>query len=90
MDALRVSDSLLVALKRVKASSNEAQVSRMFSSEAHTRNPLNQCIPLLQVLQVPGSDDEAVLVMKWMRPVKSPRFRTLGEVLQFLRETLQV
>ncbi|KAF8829602.1 hypothetical protein HHX47_DHR3000688 [Lentinula edodes] len=89
MDARRTSDSQVVALKRVKSSSDEARISKMFSSQKHAENPANHCIPLLDVLQVPESD-EVVLVMPWMCPVNDPPFRTIGEVLQFFQEILQV
>ncbi|KAJ3899153.1 hypothetical protein F5879DRAFT_977885, partial [Lentinula edodes] len=52
MDARRTSDSQVVALKRVKSSSDEARISKMFSSQKHAENPANHCIPLLDVLQL--------------------------------------
>lgn len=89
MDARRTSDSQVVALKRIKSSSDEARISKMFSSQKHAENPANHCIPLLDVLQVPESD-EVVLVMPWMCPVNDPPFRTIGGVSQFFQEILQV
>ncbi|KAJ3873922.1 hypothetical protein F5051DRAFT_506196, partial [Lentinula edodes] len=88
MDARRTSDSQVVALKRVKSSSDEARISKMFSSQKHAENPANHCMPLLDVLQVPESD-EVVLVMPWMCPLNDPPFQTIGEVLQFFQEILQ-
>ncbi|KAJ3804674.1 kinase-like domain-containing protein, partial [Lentinula aff. lateritia] len=88
MDALRVSDSQVVAMKHVKSSSDEAQVCQMFSSQEHTVNLANHCIPLLKVLKIPEFD-EIILVMPWMCTVKDPPFRTIGEVLPFFQEMLQ-
>lgn len=53
-------------------------------------NSRNHCIRVLEVLPVPGNDDEKILVMPWLRDVMDPRFRTIGEAIQFLKEMIEV
>ncbi|KAJ3720082.1 hypothetical protein C8R42DRAFT_722740 [Lentinula raphanica] len=88
MDALRMSDNLVVALKRVKAT--EARIATLFSDDAHRDDPRNHCVRILEVLPVPEADDMKILVMTWMRPIINPRFRTIGEGIQFFREMIEV
>ncbi|KIK54378.1 hypothetical protein GYMLUDRAFT_232052 [Collybiopsis luxurians FD-317 M1] len=97
MDALRISDSYMVALKRVKnpvtegrrSISTEERISALFSNDEHGSDPRNHCVRLLQILHIPGIDDETILVLPWMRNPKNPEFRTIGEVLQFVKEIFE-
>ncbi|KAJ3760669.1 kinase-like domain-containing protein [Lentinula raphanica] len=89
MDALRISDSLVVALKRVKVFTGEARIATLFSDDTHNLDKRNHCVRILEVLPVPDEDDEKFLVMLWMRPVMDPRFRTVGEGIQFFKEMIE-
>ncbi|GAW00759.1 hypothetical protein LENED_002309 [Lentinula edodes] len=89
MDALRISDSYMVAMKRVKGSTGEENIASFFSNEEHNTNPRNRCIRVLEVLPIPGNDDEKIIVMPWLRKVMDPRFRTIGEAVQFFQEIIQ-
>ncbi|KAJ3914612.1 kinase-like domain-containing protein [Lentinula edodes] len=89
MDALRLSDSLMVALKLVKVSTGEDKLTMLFSDDDHNPDPHNHCVRILEVLPVPGEDAGKILVMVWMRNVIDPRFRTIGEAIQFFKEMIQ-
>ncbi|KAJ4471466.1 kinase-like domain-containing protein [Lentinula aciculospora] len=89
MDALRMSDSYMVALKLVKVSTGEDAIATFFSNEEHNTNPRNHCIRVLEVLPVPGIDDEKIIVMPWLRKIMDPRFRTIGEAVHFFREMIE-
>ncbi|KAJ3825086.1 kinase-like domain-containing protein [Lentinula raphanica] len=88
MDALRISDSLVVAMKRVKDETSEAQIATFFSDDAHNSDPRNHCVRILDIFPVPGLP-EKIIVMAWMRKVMNPRFRTVGEGIQFLNEMVE-
>ncbi|KIK54375.1 hypothetical protein GYMLUDRAFT_48743 [Collybiopsis luxurians FD-317 M1] len=97
IDALRMSDSLMVAIKRVthplmdskRTVSQDERIATLFSSDEHVSNSQNHCIRVLQVLHIPGIGDETLLVMPWMRKPKDPDFRTIGEGLQFVKEIFE-
>jgi hypothetical protein len=89
----------MVAIKRVRntivegrttATSQEEDICALFSTSEHASQPSNHCIPLLEVLRVPGIEDEDLLVMPWMREPEDPPFRTIGEGLHFIKEMLEV
>ncbi|KAF5390481.1 hypothetical protein D9757_005261 [Collybiopsis confluens] len=96
MDAMRISDSYMVALKRVEAPvvngkrtiSTEERIASLFSNEEHMSNPQNHCVRVLQVINIPGVD-ENIVVMPWMRTPNNPQFRTIGEGLQFVKEMVE-
>ncbi|KAF9077759.1 kinase-like domain-containing protein [Rhodocollybia butyracea] len=98
IDALKISDSSMVAIKRVRkttlkggitATSQEEDICALFSTNEHASQPSNHSIPLLEVLHVPGFEGEDLLVMPWMRKPVDPPFRTVGEGLQFIKEMLE-
>ncbi|KAF9077721.1 kinase-like domain-containing protein [Rhodocollybia butyracea] len=98
IDALRISDSSMVAIKRVRnitgeggmiATSQEEDICALFSTSEHASHPSNHSIPLLEVLHIPGIEEEHLLVMPWMREPEDPHFRTVGEGLQFIKEMLE-
>ncbi|KAJ3845930.1 kinase-like domain-containing protein [Lentinula lateritia] len=89
MDALRISDSYMVAMKRVKGSTGEENIASFFSNKEHNTNPRNRCIRVLEVLPIPGNDNEKIIVMPWLRKVMDPRFRTIGEAVQFFQEIIE-
>ncbi|KAJ3748356.1 kinase-like domain-containing protein [Lentinula detonsa] len=88
MDARRISDSLVVAMKRVKISTSEDQIATLFSNDAHNSDPHNHCVRIIEVLPV-SEGNEKILVMAWMREIMDPRFRTVGEAVQFLKEMVE-
>jgi hypothetical protein len=79
-------------LKRLKPSEdhNELEMGRYFSSEAMATNPKNHCVPILDVLQVPGEPDEVLLVMPLLYENELPPFETIGEVVDFFRQIFEV
>ena len=84
IDAVRVSDDKLVGLKKLSKSVHpfEAEIGNFFSSEPLSSAPDNHCVPIHDVLQVPGRrfyyHHHALL-----REYNSPHFETMGEVVDF-------
>ncbi|KAJ4468416.1 hypothetical protein C8J55DRAFT_524980 [Lentinula edodes] len=89
MDALRVSDSLMAAMKRVKVSSGEDRIATLFSNDTHNSNSHDHCVRVLGFLPVPEEEDEKILVMVRMHKIMDPRFRTVGEAFQFIKEMIE-
>ncbi|KIJ54959.1 hypothetical protein M422DRAFT_221387 [Sphaerobolus stellatus SS14] len=90
--AERMSDGLNVMLKRVSPSgtySQELKVIKFFSTETVVMDPRNHCIPLLDVVQAPTYDEAYILVMPCLLRYDEPRFITVGEVVEFLRQTFE-
>ncbi|KAJ7670529.1 hypothetical protein B0H17DRAFT_1162147 [Mycena rosella] len=76
MDAVRISDGILDALKRSDPVEypHEVEIAQLFSSEALTAGPRNHCWPDL--------NDAIILVMPLLYPLKCPVLETLGEVVE--------
>lgn len=89
MDAVRLSDNRTVFLKRIAKNSEELRIIRHFSSAKLRSDPKNHAIPLLEVI----SDDESqsdILVLPLLRRYNNPPFEFVDEVIEFVRQTLEV
>ncbi|KAJ3491002.1 hypothetical protein NLI96_g1020 [Meripilus lineatus] len=91
MDAKRSSTGDIVMLKKVSKERHpyEIGIHKYFSTEPVASHPRNHCVPLLDVLEVPGDTDIVLLVMPLLRACDDPMFQTIGEIVEFLRQTLE-
>jgi len=92
MDATRVSDGLYVTLKTVKKSKHpyEVEIGQYFMSEQLASDPKNHCVPFFDVLSIPNESDICIIVMPALLPFAKPRFDTIGEVVECLRQLFEV
>ncbi|KAI0081936.1 hypothetical protein K474DRAFT_1768164 [Panus rudis PR-1116 ss-1] len=91
LDAIRMSDNEVVMLKKVSVERHpyEVEIGRSFSSEPLVSHPKNHCASLLDVLQVPDDSDKVILVMPLLANYDSPRFKTIGEAVEFFRQIIE-
>ena len=81
-----------MGLKRVSRSRHpyEAEIADFFSSDPLATDPRNHCVPILQILAVPDDADLIVIVMPLLRVYDSPRFDTIGEAVECIRQFFEV
>jgi hypothetical protein len=81
-----------VSLKRVSKSRHpyEAEIAELFSSDPLAMDPQNHCVPILQILAVPDDADLIVIIMPLLREYDSPRFDTIGEAVECIRQLFEV
>lgn len=89
IDATR-DDGLRVAIKRVERKSEEVEIAKFLSSPTLRCNPLNHCIPILDVFPDPVKPGRTYIVMPILRPFDDPTFAYVGEVADFVGQTLDV
>ena len=92
MDAVRNADDRAVTFKRIKKSvhPHEVEIGQYLSSPPLNADPLNHCCPILDVLQDPHDEDIHFIVMPFLRFYNFPDFETVGEVIEFLRQSFEV
>ncbi|KII93060.1 hypothetical protein PLICRDRAFT_101119 [Plicaturopsis crispa FD-325 SS-3] len=88
IDATR-DDGLRVAIKRVERKSEEVEIAKFLSSPTLRCNPLNHCIPILDVFPDPVKPGRTYIVMPILRPFDDPTFAYVGEVADFVGQTLE-
>ncbi len=86
MDAKRRSDGALVAIKSTR-NSEEIRIAQYLSS---LRDPQNHCVPVLDVFADPSDPQSLLLVMPYLRQFNDPNFSSVGEVIDFVDQTMEV
>lgn len=91
LDATRMLDGTKVILKKVSRDSSDAQFGRLLSSPPYSSNPRNRCVPVYAVLDI--TDDEGPSIMAIPDSLDTcfkVDFDTVGEVVEFVRQMLDV
>ncbi|OSC97563.1 kinase-like protein [Trametes coccinea BRFM310] len=86
IDARRRDTNELVAIKKFRRDSQELHVARYLSS---IRHPHNHTVPIHEVLDDPHDSGLALMVMPYLRLCNDPDFNTIGEVIDFINQTLE-
>lgn len=91
-DATRISDGALVLLKQVSVivHPHEVSIGRYLCSDELRSDPDNHCVPLHDVLKDPSEENTVILVMPLLRKCDDPEFDTIGEVVDFIRQLVNV
>lgn len=90
MDANRLEDGKTIAIKRVRRTSNEIAIAKIFSSERNREQLKNHCVPILDHFYDRIDPKWDYLVMPLLRKFDSPEFYAASEVIEFVRQTLEV
>jgi serine/threonine protein kinase len=90
LDAVRVEDNKRVVIKQVEAGSDEVAICRMLSSPELRNDPHNHAVPVLDYFTKDDEPQHGFLVMPLLRKFDDPPFGTVGEVVDFVRQMLQV
>ncbi|KII88218.1 hypothetical protein PLICRDRAFT_110998 [Plicaturopsis crispa FD-325 SS-3] len=88
IDATRVAGGQ-VAIKLVENNTPEISIAQYLTSPALLWNPTNHCVPIIDVIPDPRSRNISYLVMPLLRPFDNPDFCFVGEVIDFIGQTLQ-
>ncbi|KAI0643711.1 hypothetical protein C8Q79DRAFT_1120662 [Trametes meyenii] len=90
IDAIRKADNSLVCIKKVLTNSEELRLSTYLSSKNLRGLINNHCVPVLEVLQHPDDSAASLLpVMPSLRPLNSPAFETVEDVVECGEQILE-
>ena len=68
----------------------EVEIGLYFSSEPLASHPRNHCVPIYEVLDIPNTDKEVIIVMPLLREFGDPRIKSIGEAVEFFRQVFEV
>ncbi|KAH9851120.1 kinase-like domain-containing protein [Lenzites betulinus] len=86
MDATRISDGSLVAIKACLRDRPELYIAQYLSSLDDHRN---HCVKVYEILPDPSDPERALMVMPYLRPCNNPDFATIGDVVEFIDQTIE-
>ena len=92
MDATRLSDGETVILRRASCGkyATPREAVALLMSEPAKSHQRNHTADLYEVLDVPGTDKDIVLVMPVLHHLTEPEFEIVGEVLECFRQVFEV
>lgn len=79
-----------MSIKRIPNNTHEVQLARFLTSAEKLELPNNHCVPILDVLADPFDKSLSLMVMPYLRPFNDPEFTAIGEVVDFIGQTLEV
>ncbi len=77
-------------IKRVLAGSQETDIGQYFSSPKLREDVRNHCVPFLDVFHDDEDDGYNYIIEPVLRDFKDPGFFAVGEVVEFVRQMLEV
>ncbi|KAH9927737.1 kinase-like domain-containing protein [Fomitopsis serialis] len=89
MDAVRKRDGAVVTIKMVKKDTREVAIAQYLSSATLAKDPHNHCVSVFDVLPDPFEPKKMLMIMQYLRPFDDPPFMALGEVIDFISQTLE-
>ena len=93
MDATQTKEGgVKVVLKAINNGEhpNEVAILKLFSSVELRDDAKNHCVPVYDILADTVKPSFSSVVMTSMRPFDNPDFVAIGEVLDFVEQTLEV
>lgn len=88
IDATRQQDGALVSIKTTKKDGDEIPIATYLSSSGLLDDPTNHNVPILEVLPDPLNNQLSLIVMPYLRPFDDPAFGAIGEVVDFIQQSL--
>lgn len=91
LDAVRISDKRKVVLKRVRRQQDVAILQHLHNPSLE-KDPRNNTVPIFDVIYLPDTEDEAIIVMPKLYLFETPfvPFEHVSEILEALDQFLKV
>jgi hypothetical protein len=90
VDAIHEATGKRVYIKEVATDSEELRISQMVTQEELAGDSRNHCVPLVNVFKDQKNPNISYMVMPFLRPVDSPPFETVKEIIKFTDQILEV
>ncbi|EIW54119.1 uncharacterized protein TRAVEDRAFT_173422 [Trametes versicolor FP-101664 SS1] len=87
IDATTLGDNVLVAIKTVPNHTEELAITQFLSS--FKGRDENHCVAVLEILSDPLEIQGSLMVLLYLRPYNDPEFTTVGDVMDFIHQTLE-
>lgn len=90
MDATSQNDGRMVCIKRLTNDSPELEIATFFSQPHLRSDPRNHCVPVLDSFRDEIDQTISYMVMPFLRRMDNPPFETVGDVVDFADQVIEV
>ena len=90
VDAIHEATGKTVYIKEVPTDSEELRIAQLVVQEDWINDPRNHCVPLTKVFEDHKDPKTSYMVMPFLRPVDTPPFEYVKEIITFADQILEV
>lgn len=90
MDATHEATGKTVYIKEVPTDGEELRIAQLVTQEEWIDDPRNHCVPVANVFKDHKDPEISYMVMPFLRPVDTPPFEYVKEIISFTDQILEV
>lgn len=90
MDATHEATGKTVYIKEVGTGSEELRIAELLMEKEWVSDPRNHCVPVTKLFKDHQNAGVSYIVMPFLRPVDSPPFEYVKEIIEFTDQILEV
>jgi len=90
VDAIHEATGKTVYIKEVPTDSEELRIAQFVVQEEWLGDSRNHCVPVTKVFKDHKDPEISYMVMPFLRPVDSPPFEQVKEIIDFVDQILEV
>ena len=90
VDATHETTGKTVYIKEVSTDSEELRIAELLMQKEWIGDPRNHCVPVTKVFKDHQNTEISYVVMPFLRPVDSPPFEYVKEIIEFTDQILEV
>ena len=90
VDAIHLATGKTVYIKEVATDGEELRIAQLLAQEEWVSDPRNHCVPVAKVFQDHKHQNVSYIVMPFLRPVDTPPFESVKEIIKFTDQILEV
>ena len=90
MDAAHKESGKTVYIKEIKTDCEEHRIAQLLTQEDWISDPRNHCVPIVKIFEDHKDPKVSYIVMHFLRPVDSPPFETVKEIIDYVDQILEV
>ena len=79
-----------MCIKQVSRGDEESRIAQMLGTVELRSDPMNHCVPVIEVIDDPSDDSTSYMVMPLPRNADLPPFQYMKEVVDFVDQILEV
>ena len=80
----------MVYIKEVKTDSEEFRIAQLLTQEDWVNDPRSHCVPIVKLFEDHKDQRVSYIVMPFLRPIDSPPFESVKEIIDFVDQILEV
>jgi hypothetical protein len=79
----------VIYIKEIETDCEEHRIAQLLTQEDWISDPRNPCVPIVDIFEDHRDPQVSYIVMPFLRPVESPPFETVKEIIDYVDQILE-